>query len=118
MKFLEAPMRERGFVAERHGREKYPEAKEPALPGEESARAVKGPQLKIRRERGRHDLGEVLRPLETNALRKLRVLLHVFFDEGARGWTRFARKIHRQQIQNNFPRDVHSISLLVVRSHP
>src|ERR1700687_351462 len=97
MKFLEVPIRKREFVAEGEGSEEYPEAKQPPLPSDKSSRAAKGPQLEIRRECGGRDLGEILGPLKTNPLRKLGVLLHIFFDESACGWTRLTRKIHRDR---------------------
>src|ERR1035441_8986308 len=67
-------------------------------------RAAERSQLEFR---GRRELGEAVLPLQTNALCQFRVLLHVFFDQRARGRACLAREVYRQQIHNDFPRDVH-----------
>jgi hypothetical protein len=48
---------------------------------------------------------------------ELRVLLHVVFDKRASSRACLARKIGRQQIQNDFPRDIHIGFLHIVCIH-
>src|SRR5258706_11292412 len=110
MKFLEMPIRKGEFVAKQQGTKEYPEAKQPPLYAKKFSGAAKRPQLQIRRERRRRDLGEVLRPLDANALCKLQVLLHVIkqwtnglpccerrWRKTMTGWTRFSPAWKKEQ---------------------
>lgn len=76
---------ERDFASEGDRRETDSEAEEPPLPADERARAPERSQFKIGWKRGGRDLAQVVCPLQADALRQLRVLLHVFFDKGTRG---------------------------------
>src|SRR5580692_5946701 len=108
MELFEVALVERDFASEGDRRETDSEAEEPPLPADERARAPERSQFKIGWKRGGRDLAQVVCPLQADALRQLRVLLHVFFDKGTRGRAGLARKIERQEIQDNFPSYVHS----------
>src|ERR1700722_7966414 len=107
MELLDVALVERDFASEGDRRETDSEAEEPPLPPDERARAPERSQFKIGWKRGGRDLAQVVCPLQADALRQLRVLLHVFFDKGTRGRAGLARKIDRQEIQDHFPRNVH-----------
>src|SRR5580704_13793422 len=82
MELFEVALVERDFASEGDRRETDSEAEEPPLPPDERTRAPERSQFKIGWKRGGRDLAQVVCPLQADALRQLRVLLHVFFDKG------------------------------------
>src|SRR3984893_9823379 len=107
MKLLDAALMERNLAGQCDRGETNTKTEEPLLPADQRACAPQRSQFKIRWKRGGRDLAEVVCPLQADALRQLRVLLHVFFDKGTRGRAGLARKIDRQEIEDHFPRNVH-----------
>src|SRR5262249_28468086 len=67
MELLEMPPFPRELAAQRQGGEGDREGEQPPLPAEEAPRPAQRPELELRREIGRYDLGEALRPLQADA---------------------------------------------------